>query len=139
MTQHSEKPLAKLRWFKSRVKKRWMSSRTSLAFASILGSTKELPPRGVLLELAAQIFTRVWPGDALDRALNYRKALRQATWHSRGNDAGVGRPGSRRPRQDHVVAQISKSKRIVGGIMRSLATYDLAWLWSELGIPERRV
>jgi hypothetical protein len=39
---------------------------------------------------------------------HYRKTLDKPTWHSRWNDAAASRPGSRRPRQGHGVAQISR-------------------------------
>ena len=69
----SERLLAKLRWFESRVEREMhvISDELDAQFDS--GLYKGITANGALLELAAPIFTRVWLSDALDRALNPRQ------------------------------------------------------------------
>lgn len=127
MTQGSEKLLAKLRWFESRVEKRCMSSRTSLVFASILGSTKGLPPTGGCSSLPLRL-TRVWLGDALDRALNYRKTLDKPL--SRCNDAGAS---------DQAAAGRDKITCLLKDLENQAHRRRDHEIHEEVGIPERRV
>jgi hypothetical protein len=69
----SERLLAKLRWFESRVEREMhvIADELGTQFDSRL--YKRITANGALLELAAPIFTRIWLSDALDCALNPRR------------------------------------------------------------------
>lgn len=69
----SQKLLAKLRWFESRVEKEMHDIADELGTRFDSGLYKRITANGALLELAAPIFTRIWLSDALDRALNPRR------------------------------------------------------------------
>jgi hypothetical protein len=69
----SERLLAKLHWFESRVEREMhvIADELGTQFDSRL--YKRITADGALLELAAPIFTGIWLSDALDRALNPRR------------------------------------------------------------------
>ena len=66
-------------------------------------------------------------------------------WRRKPHDAGRPDPApcgqeSNRPRQACYVAQYLENQSHRGrDLLDSLASYDLSWMWSELGIAERRV
>ena len=69
----SERLLAELRWFESRVEREMdvIADEFGISFDSKL--YRRITAEGALLELAAPIFTRMWLSNALDCALNPRQ------------------------------------------------------------------
>ena len=66
----SERLLAKLSWFESRIDNEMHVIADELGTQLDTGHYAKIIADGALLELAAPIFTRIWLSDALDRALN---------------------------------------------------------------------